>query len=66
MLSSVKVREVFKLLKSDGWCRVKARGGHRQFKYPTKRCRVTVSGKSSHDLPLGTLNSILKQAGLDP
>jgi predicted RNA binding protein YcfA (HicA-like mRNA interferase family) len=44
--------------------RVKARGGHRQFKHPTKPGRVTVSGKASHDLPPGTLNSILKQAGL--
>jgi predicted RNA binding protein YcfA (HicA-like mRNA interferase family) len=66
MLPGMKVREVLKLLKSDGWRRVKARGGHRQFRHPTKRGRVTVSGKPSHDLPPGTLNSILKQAGLQP
>ena len=65
-LHRMKVREVLKLLKSDGWDRVKARGGHRQFKHPVKPGRVTVSGKSSHDLPPGTLNSILKQAGLQP
>ena len=41
-----------------------AKGGHRQFKHPIKRGRVTVSGKMSHDLPIGTQNSILKQAGL--
>ena len=64
MLSGMKVRDVLRLLQSDGWHRVKARGGHRQFKHPTKRGRVTVSGKLSHDLPPGTLNSILKQAGL--
>lgn len=62
----MKVREVVKLLEVDGWYRVKARGGHRQFKHPTKRGRVTVSGKLSHDLPPGTINSILKQAGLRP
>jgi predicted RNA binding protein YcfA (HicA-like mRNA interferase family) len=66
MLSSMKVREVLKLLREDGWYRVKARGGHRQFKHLTKPGRVTVSGKTSHDLPPGTLNSILKQAGLKP
>jgi predicted RNA binding protein YcfA (HicA-like mRNA interferase family) len=61
----MKVREILKLLKQDGWYRVPSRGGHRQFKHPTKRGRVTVSGKLSHDLPPGTLNSILKQAGLN-
>jgi predicted RNA binding protein YcfA (HicA-like mRNA interferase family) len=41
-----------------------SRGGHRQFKHPTKPGRVTVSGKLRDDLPPGTLNSILRQAGL--
>ena len=39
-------------------------GSHRQLKHPTKSSRVTVAGKPNDDLPLGTLNSILKQAGL--
>ena len=60
----MKVREVLKLLREDGWYRVPCRGGHRQFKHPTKPGRVTVSGKLSNDLPPGTLNSILRQAGL--
>jgi predicted RNA binding protein YcfA (HicA-like mRNA interferase family) len=64
MLSGMKVREVLKLLQADGWYRVPARGGHRQFKHPTKPGRVTVAGKLRDDLPPGTLNSILKQAGL--
>jgi predicted RNA binding protein YcfA (HicA-like mRNA interferase family) len=62
----MKVREVLKLLKADGWYQVPSRSGHRQFKHPNKPGRVTVSGKLSHDLPPGTLNSILKQAGLKP
>jgi predicted RNA binding protein YcfA (HicA-like mRNA interferase family) len=60
----MKVSEVLKLLHKDGWYRVPSRGGHRQFKHPSKPGRVTVSGKPSHELPPGTLNSILKQAGL--
>jgi predicted RNA binding protein YcfA (HicA-like mRNA interferase family) len=60
------VRDVLRLLEADGWYRVKARSDHRQFKHPKKPGRVTVSGKPSHDLPPGTLNSILKQAGLKP
>lgn len=64
MLSTVNVREILKRLKADGWYRVRARGGHRQFMHPTKRGSVTVSGKLSHDLPPGSLNSLLKQGGL--
>ena len=60
----MKVREVLKLLKSDGWVLVRTKGSHRQFKHPTKRGTVTVAGKPSLDVPRGTLNSILKQAGL--
>ena len=64
ILADMKVGEILKRLSKDGWYRVPSRGGHRQFKHPTKLGRVTVSGKFSDDLPPGTLNSILKQAGL--
>ena len=57
------VREVLRRLKDNGWLRVKAKGGHRQFKHPTKPGRVTVSGKPSHTVPPKTLASIFKQAG---
>jgi predicted RNA binding protein YcfA (HicA-like mRNA interferase family) len=60
----MKVSKVLQLLRQDGWYRVKARGGHRQFKHPTKPGRVTVSGKASDEMPPGTFNSVLKQAGL--
>lgn len=60
----MKVKEVLKLIQQDGWALVATRGSHRQFKHPTKPGRVTVAGKSSDDLAAGTLNSILKQAGL--
>jgi predicted RNA binding protein YcfA (HicA-like mRNA interferase family) len=60
----VKIREVIKLLESDGWVQVTTRGSHRQYKHPTKPGKVTVAGKPSVDVPPGTLNSILKQAGL--
>ena len=33
-------------------------------KHPTKPGRVTIAGKLSDDIARGTLNSILKQAGL--
>jgi predicted RNA binding protein YcfA (HicA-like mRNA interferase family) len=60
----VKVREVIRLLESDGWQQVRTRGSHRQLKHPTKPGTVTVSGKLGLDMPRGTLNSVLKQARL--
>jgi predicted RNA binding protein YcfA (HicA-like mRNA interferase family) len=43
---------------------VATKGSHRQLKHPAKAGRVTVAGKPSNDVASGTLNSILKQAGL--
>ncbi len=60
----MKVRKVLKVLRDDGWAEVARRGSHRQLKHPAKKGRVTVPGKPSDDLAVGTLNSILKQAGL--
>ncbi|ERT05120.1 ycfA-like family protein [Lyngbya aestuarii BL J] len=60
----MKVKDVIKLLEKDGWYQVRIRGSHRQFHHPNKAGTVTVSGKLSVDMPPGTLNSVLKQAGL--
>jgi predicted RNA binding protein YcfA (HicA-like mRNA interferase family) len=60
----MKVRDIIKLIKDDGWYLVATRGSHRQYKHPTKPGRVTITGKLSHDVTPGTLNSILKQAKL--
>jgi len=55
---------VTRLLESDGWQHVRMKGSHRQFKHPFKKGLVTVAGHSNEDLAPGTLNSVLKQAGL--
>ena len=60
----MKVRNVIKLLEKDGWYIVRTRGSHRQYRHPVKRGLVTVAGKRSQDLAAGTLDSVLKQAGL--
>jgi predicted RNA binding protein YcfA (HicA-like mRNA interferase family) len=60
----MKVSEILRMLQGDGWYLHATRGSHRQFKHSSKRGRVTVAGKPSDDLASGTLNSILKQAGL--
>ena len=60
----MKVREIIKLIEADGWYKIKSKGGHRQYKHPIKRGRVTVPGQKSADLDKKTEKSILKQAGL--
>ena len=55
---------MIRLLEQKGWRLVATRGSHRQFKHPARPGRVTVPGKPSDDLAPGTLNSILKQAGI--
>jgi predicted RNA binding protein YcfA (HicA-like mRNA interferase family) len=52
------------MLRGDGWFLVATRGSYRKFKHATTPGRVTVPGKPGDDLAPGTLNSILKQAGL--
>jgi predicted RNA binding protein YcfA (HicA-like mRNA interferase family) len=59
----VKISEILMLLKDDGWYLAATKGSHRQFKHPHKPGRVTVPGKPSDDVALGTKNSIFKQAG---
>jgi predicted RNA binding protein YcfA (HicA-like mRNA interferase family) len=60
----LKVREVIKLLEDEGWYQARMRGSHRQFKHDEKPGTVTIAGKPNVDIPPGTLNNILKQAGL--
>lgn len=60
----MKVAEILKVLENRGWIVVRQKGSHRQLQHPTRSGTVTVAGKPSVDVPPGTLNSILKQAGL--
>jgi len=60
---ALKVREIIKFLEKDGWYLLRTRGSHRQYKHPSKKGKVTVSGKPNDDLGSDTLNSIYKQGG---
>jgi predicted RNA binding protein YcfA (HicA-like mRNA interferase family) len=61
----MKVRDVIRRLRDEGWVQVSQKGSHRHFLHPTKPGKVTVPGKLSDDLPQGTFKSILRQAGLE-
>lgn len=56
-------REIIKKLEQDGWFEVAQAGSHKQFKHAMKPGRVTVPSPRKH-VPLGTLRSIEKQAGI--
>ncbi|NEO88975.1 MAG: addiction module toxin, HicA family [Moorea sp. SIO3G5] len=60
----MKVKEVLKRLKKDGWYQVRMRGSHRILAHPQKPGIVVVPGKLSDDIPIGTLGAIWKQAQL--
>ena len=55
---------LIKNIKEDGWFLVNVVGSHQQFKHPTKKGKVTIPHPKK-DLPIGTVHSILKQAGLN-
>lgn len=56
-------KEIIKLLESDGWIKCHQKGSHCQYKHLTKKGKVTVPHPKK-DLPMKTVQSILKQAEL--
>lgn len=60
----MKVREVTRLIETDGWRFERQRGSHRIYRHPDKPGTVTIAGRPGEDVPAGTLGNILRQAGL--
>jgi predicted RNA binding protein YcfA (HicA-like mRNA interferase family) len=61
----MKVREIMKKLKADGWYEDRMRGSHRVLKHSTKSGIVVVPGSYNDEIAIDTLKSILKQAQLE-
>lgn len=55
--------ELFKQIHADGWRLIRITGSHHHFRHAVRPGLVTIPHPRK-DLPPGTLNSILKQAGL--
>ncbi len=55
--------KLIKQIKSDGWYLNRTKGSHHVFIHDTK-AGIVVIPHPKKDLPIGTVNSILKQAGL--
>ncbi len=61
---ATKVRDIIKEVEADGWVLVRVRGSHRIFQHPNKPGNVVIPGNPGDDVPVGTLHSIRKQAGI--
>lgn len=59
----MKSSEIIRILQDDGWYLVGQKGSHKQFKHNDRKGRVTVPDPKK-DIPIGTVKSIFKQAGI--
>jgi predicted RNA binding protein YcfA (HicA-like mRNA interferase family) len=62
----VKIRDIIKQIEREGWKLDRIKGSHRQFVHPDRpeAGTLTIAGHPSEEMRKGTLNGILKQAGL--
>ncbi len=60
----MKVRDVIKKLKADGWVQVRQESSHRSFKKTSNPDIITVSGHDSQDAYAGQLSDIRRTSGL--
>ncbi|WP_411705634.1 type II toxin-antitoxin system HicA family toxin [Edaphovirga cremea] len=56
-------KQIMKEVIADGWVLVRVNGSHHHFTHPTKPGLVTIPHPKK-DLPVGTVKSIRKQAGI--
>ncbi|MEM6550961.1 MAG: type II toxin-antitoxin system HicA family toxin [Planctomycetota bacterium] len=63
---ATKYRDLIKMIENDGWTLKRTTGSHMQYRHEQKAGTVTIAagGKMNKVVPPGTLNSVLKQAGL--
>lgn len=59
-----KVKEVIAILEANGWEYVRTKGDHHIYCKPGVARPIVVPGNNNKDLAEGTLNSILRAAGL--
>lgn len=59
----MKFSELCKILEKDGWY-IERTKKHHVYAHPTKEGKVIVGKHKSEEVPTGTLNGVLKQAGL--
>jgi predicted RNA binding protein YcfA (HicA-like mRNA interferase family) len=61
----LKVYQIIHIIEKEGWFLARIKGSHRQFRHRTRPGLVTIAcHRLSDEIAPGTLNSILKQAGM--
>ena len=62
----MKYRELIRMVTDAEWVLHRTRGSHLHYKHATRPGIVTIpaGGKLNAKVPPGTLNSVLKQAGI--
>jgi predicted RNA binding protein YcfA (HicA-like mRNA interferase family) len=60
-----KYREVRKALEEAGWAKARQAGSHEIWRHDESGRKVTVAGKNSDTVPVGTLSAIRRATGLD-
>ncbi|MGH2346546.1 MAG: type II toxin-antitoxin system HicA family toxin [Chloroflexota bacterium] len=60
----MKVREIVRAMKRDGWYLDHQAGSHRKFRHPTKKNYITVSYPDSHEVSPAKARKMLEEAGL--
>lgn len=58
-------KQIEKLIIHDGWYLAATHGSHCQYKHHHKKGKVTIPKHGKKDIPLKTVKSILRQAGLE-
>jgi predicted nucleotide-binding protein len=62
----MKVRDLLRLLRTDGWWLARTHGSHHQFRHAEKPVRVTVSGHGRDEIAKTSLEVFLHEIGLEP
>jgi predicted RNA binding protein YcfA (HicA-like mRNA interferase family) len=60
----VSGKKLCKALERRGWTHTRTEGSHRIFNHPDSRLSVSVPVHGNRDVPIGTLKSIMRDAGL--
>lgn len=60
----MKSSELYKRFQKGGWQEVRQSGSHKIMKHPLKETIISLPWHGSKEVPSGTANKLLKQAGL--
>ena len=60
----LKVKQLIRLVESNGWVEFQSRGSHRFFRHAERKGIIQVPFHGNRDLPGWLVVKILKQAGL--